>query len=346
MEKKGHQVLVTGRDKDVVLQLLEAYHIPHRRVGRKGSGKINLIIEWVHREIEIFQIAREFNPDILMGVLNPAIAHVAKLLGKPSVIFTDSEPEVVKYPIADLITIPFSSVVLTLNSVKHDYGKKEVRINSYKELASLHPNLFTPDPQVLETAGIVGSEDYALVRFVSWGAYHDVGQGGFNDEDKRQLIQSIEKYLPVYISSESPLPKGLEKHRLPIPPHQMHDFLYYAKLLVSDSQTMTTEAAVLGTPAVRCNSFVGDSDMGNFIELEKKYGLIFNCQNPHDAIQRAIDLAQLPDIKQKMKEQRTLLLNDKVCMTSFLVWFIENYPISVEDMREHPEVQHLYSRGG
>jgi predicted glycosyltransferase len=39
---------------------------------------------------------------------------------------------------------------------------------------------------------------------------------------------------------------------------------------------MTTEAAVLGTPAIRCNSFVGKRDMGNFIELEKKYGLIFN----------------------------------------------------------------------
>ena len=135
MEKKGHQVLVTAREKDVATQLLKAYKIPFIPVGKKGTGTPNLIKEWIFRDIEIIRIARKFNPDILMGVLNPATAHEARILGKVSITFTDSEPEVAKYPVADTITLPFTDVIPTLASVRHDYGKKEVRVNSFKELA-------------------------------------------------------------------------------------------------------------------------------------------------------------------------------------------------------------------
>lgn len=332
MKQRGHQVLVTARDKDVVIQLLEAYEIPYERVGKKGSGKISLIKESILRELKIYLIARDFKPDFLIGLFNPAIAHVATLLHKPSLIFIDSEPEVVKF--VDLITIPFSSVILTLNSVRHDFGSKEIRINSYKELASLHPKYFTPNFQVLKDIGIRSAESYALIRFVSWGAYHDIGQHGFDGDEKHLLIEHLEKYLNVYISSESPLPKDLEKYRLPITPDKIHDFLYFAKLLVSDSQTMTTESAILGTPAVRCNSFVGPNDMGNFVELEEKFGLIFNYATSKEALRRAVDIARDPHIKSNMKKRRKLLLNDKIDITAFMVWFIENYPQSFAEMKK------------
>ena len=42
-------------------------------------------------------------------------------------------------------------------------------------------------------------------------------------------------------------------------------------MVVADTQTIVTEAAVLGTPAIRYNSFAGENDMGNFVELEQKY---------------------------------------------------------------------------
>ncbi|AGB02440.1 DUF354 domain-containing protein [Methanoregula formicica] len=341
MKRRGHEILVTARDKDVVIQLLEAYDIPFQRVGKKGSSRFNLVIELVQREIEIFRIARIYNPDFFIGLFNPAIAHVATLLHKPSMNFIDSEPEVVKF--ADLITIPFSNIILTLNSVKHNFGSKEIRINSFKELASLHPNYFSPNFQTIESVGIKEPDSYAVIRFVSWGAYHDIGQNGFNNDEKHLLIKQLEKYLPVYISSESQLPKDLEKYRMPIPPEKIHDFLYFAKFLVSDSQTMTTESAVLGTPAIRYNSFVGQNDMGNFIELEKKYCLIFNYKNSYDAIQKAVDLAQIPNIKQIWKPRKELLLKDKVNITAFMVWFIDAYPQSVMEMRNNPDLQYLWS---
>jgi len=323
MEKRGHEIKVTARDKDVTRQLLDAYHIPFEPVGTMKGGKINLFLEWIYRDFKIFTIARKFKPDILMGVLNPAVVHPAKILGKKSIIFTDSEPEVVKYPIADLITTPFADVILTLSSVRHDYGEKEVRVNSYKELAYLHPNWFTPNPAVLDSLGLKDGEDFVLLRFVAWGAYHDVDREGFDIKAKKKLIESIEPYARVFISSESKLPEEFERYRIPIRPEQMHDFLYYAKLLICDSQTMTTEAAVLGTPAIRFNSFVGDLDMGNFVELEEKYGLIFNFRDAKLAMEKAVELVKNEDLKGMWKEKRGKLLREKTDLTDVIIKLVQ-----------------------
>lgn len=341
MEKRGHEFLVIGREKDVTTRLLDAYNIPYIPIGKKGIGRWDLIREWVGREYGIIKAAKKFDPQVCMGVLNPAIVHAAKILGKQSIVFTDSEPEAVKYPIADAITLPFSDVILTLTSVKHNYGEKEVRINSYKELASLHPKYFSPDPQVIHDAGLQSNEKYVLIRFVAWGAYHDIGQGGFNNEEKRRLIHELEKHSKVFISSELPLPHEFEKYRMPIAPDKIHDFLHYATLLVSDSQTMTTEAAVLGTPAVRCNSFVGKNDMGNFLELEERYQLIFNYRSASDAAAKAVELVQTPRLKEEWRSRQKTLLQDKIDITAFMVWFVENYPGSFTEMQEHPEVQYF-----
>jgi len=322
MENRGHDIKVTARDKDVTRQLLDAYNIPYELVGTMRGGKINLILEWIYRDLKILTIARKFKPDILIGVLNPAIAHAAKILGKKSIIFTDSEPEVVKYPIADLITTPFADVILTLRSVRHNYGKKEVRINSYKELAYLHPHWFTRNPSVLDSLGLKEGEEFVLLRFVAWGAYHDVDRQGFDSKAKKALIEKIEPYARVFISSESTLPEEFERFRIPIRPEQIHDLLSYAKLFIGDSQTMTTEAAILGTPAVRFNSFVGNRDMGNFVELEEKYGLIFNYQDPVQAIEKAVELVKRPDLKSEWNQRKESVINDKIDLSRFFIDFV------------------------
>jgi uncharacterized protein len=323
MERKGHVFRITARDKDVTKQLLDAYRIPYELVGKHSSGTLNLFIEWIGRGTSILKIAHEFQPDILMGGVNPAVVYAANILGKKAVIFTDSEPESLKYPIADFLCVPFADAILTLDSVRHSYGKKEIRVNSYKELAYLHPNWFRPDPGVLEEAGLTEGEKFVLLRFVAWGAYHDIGNGSFDTEAKRKLIRELEKYAKVFISSESKLPDEFEKYRFSLRPDRMHDFLYHAHLLVCDSQTMATEAAILGTPAIRCNSFVGEKDMGNFVELEEKYGLIFNYPDADAALAKAVELIQVANIKKQWQEKRDTVFNDKIDLTAFMIGCVD-----------------------
>ena len=53
------------------------------------------------------------------------------------------------------------------------------------------------------------------------------------------------------------LTEDLKEYRLSIDPKDIHHILFFADIFISDSQTMTAEAAVLGTPSIRYNDFVG-----------------------------------------------------------------------------------------
>jgi predicted glycosyltransferase len=86
------------------------------------------------------------------------------------------------------------------------------------------------------------------------------------------------------------------------PKNRIHDVLYYADLLVTDTQTMATEAALLGTPVVRCNTFVGQKDMGNFIELEEN-GLLYNYRDSNQAMTRILNLLKQPRLKETWREK-------------------------------------------
>ena len=105
---------------------------------------------------------------------------------------------------------------------------------------------------------------------------------------------------------------------------------------------MTTEASILGTPAIRCNSFVGKNDMGNFNEIEKKYGLIFNYDDPDKAIDKAVELVQKPNLEEEWKKKREKLLKEKIDVTSFMVWFFENYPASFWKLKKNSELQQKF----
>jgi predicted glycosyltransferase len=178
-----------------------------------------------------------------------------------------------------------------------------------------------------------------LIRFCAFDALHDVGIKGFTLENKRLLIKKLEQYAHVFVSTETPLPDDLQKYILQIPKNKIHDAIYYAKLLVNDTGTMTTEAAILGTPAVRFSSFVGENDMSNFIELEKDFGLIYNYNNFDEAMIRALELVQEPNLKEQWEIKRNRLLACKIDMATFMAWYIANYPSSFEAFVKNPEIQ-------
>lgn len=221
--------------------------------------------EFMQREWALMQLIREFKPDVVTEIGGLFIAPVCKLLGKPSIAFTDSEP----VPLDKYLTYPFATLICTPNCFMRDLGSRHLRYAGYHELAYLHPAYFEPDPTVLDELGVAPDEPFIVLRFVAWKATHDVGQHGFSLEVKRNVVQTLEKYGRVFITSESPLPEEFEPYRIAIPPHRIHDALYYARLFMGDGATMATEAGILGTPAVRASSMA--LNMGNFIELMEHY---------------------------------------------------------------------------
>lgn len=204
---------------------------------------------------------------------------------------------------------------------RKSWKKKQVRYNGYHELAYLHPNYFTPDPEILKELGLKEDSVFSVLRFVSWGASHDVGHHGI--QNKIEFVKELEKYGRVLITSEGRLDEVLEQYRIKVSPEKLHHLLYYASLYVGDGGTTAVESAILGTPSIYVSTLVGT--MGNFIELEEKYGLLLNYSDSNKAIEKAIELIQSPNIKECWKEKREMLLRDKVDVTSFIVRFVEDY---------------------
>jgi hypothetical protein len=53
-------------------------------------------------------------------------------------------------------------------------------------------------------------------------------------------------------------------------------------------------------------------------------------------------LLQNPKLKKEGKEKGEALVKDKIDVTAFMVWFIEHYPDSIDEIKNHPEIQQQF----
>jgi uncharacterized protein len=317
----GHIIKILARDYGPTLYLLEKYGFqfdvyirPTKTLRALGSLQV---FPYVFNQ---YKLARIFHPDIVVGI-GADEALFSTIMMKPCILINDSET----MPVQHFINRILGKAILTPACFTRNLGPRQIRYQGYKELAYLHPAYYSPDPSVLNDLKMNLGEKYVILRFNVFDAVHDIGKHGFSVSDQFTLVKEMEKYARVFISPERVLPRELEKYVLPITTEKIHHALYYAQLLVTDTQTMTTEAAILGTPAVRSNNFVGPNDAGNFIELEQKYDLIYSFQKPEKSIKKAIELIQIADLKEQWNVKRQKLLADKIDVTKFMVDFIENF---------------------
>jgi hypothetical protein len=320
LERRGHRIMIVARDYECNLGLLDAYGLKYQVYGKarkKGYGRALELIPYVYKA---HRLARNFKPDIIVGI-GIIEVYTSILLRKPSIVFTDTETATLEF----ILYKPFVKAIYTPSCFRKDLGRKQIRYNGFKELAYLHPDYFQPDASIYSLLGINSDERYVILRLNPLDAFHDIGIAGFSSEDKLKLVQALEPYARVFISSEARLEPGLERYAIGIPPHRIHDAEYYAQLLVTDAGTMLTEAAILGTPGIHCSGYVAKRCLGNLIELEERYQLTFNYSDPNQAIAKAVELIKQPDLKQQWQEKRRALLADKIDVLKFIVETIESY---------------------
>jgi hypothetical protein len=318
MLARGHEILVTAREKDCTLPLLKGYGIPHTVISRQARKGPGLAWELASRTMRFWRLARAFGAEALTGIMGPTIAPAAKLLKARSVVFYDTEMAAITnrfvYPLADAVCTP--------ECYRGSAGPRQIRYRGYHELAYLHPNRFTPDPGALRKHGIDPETPFFVVRFVSWQASHDIGEKGLTLEGKRRIVEILAKEGRVLITSESPLPAEFEAYRLPIPVQDAHHVLAFARLLVGESATMASEAAVLGTHA----AFISRTGRGYTDEQESRYGLVrnFSDADEEDAIACVAGLCARPDLRREAKQAHARLLKEHIDVTDWMVRFFEN----------------------
>lgn len=331
----GHNVSITARNKQMIRKLLDHYqlHYTVRHNSRKGVAAklIGLIII----TLQLLKQYKRNKPDLLVGgVGNAYISLLSFLTRTPSIIFDDTE-----HAQSELsFIIKFANCIVTPDCYLKSLGSKHIRYKGYHELAYLHPNRFTPDSSILDLLGVQKDEKYIILRFVSWNASHDIGQSGFSNEMKLKVVNELSKYAKVFISSEGELPDDLKTYQIKIPPEKMHNALAFATLFVGEGATMASECACLGTPAIYVNSL----EVGYCTEQGEKYKLVYNYRNSDGVIEKAIELLITPNLKEEFQNRRQKMLDDKIDVTAFMVWFIENYPQSVQVMKENPNYQYNF----
>jgi uncharacterized protein len=320
-KKKGYSVLVTSRKKDITLDLLNKYNIEYINLSSIGNSKISLLKELIIRNIKFLKIAIKFKPDILLELMGTTAAPIGKLLNIPTLVFYDTENAV----LTNFLAYNFSTKFITPNCYKKKLGKKNIRYNSYHELAYLHPKYFKPKISVLKNLGIKKSDLFTIIRFVSWGASHDIGHKGISDKMKIKIVNELSKYSKIFITSEKPLIKELEKYRLKLSVEDIHNLLYYATLLYGESATMASEAAVLGTHAI----YLDNHGRGYTDEQEKKYKLVYNYSESKkdqlNSLKKAIEILKDKKSKNVAKEKRKKLLSNSTNLTELILKLVNQY---------------------
>ena len=325
LQAEKHQVLVTARDKDILVKLADSYGIAITVFGTAKKGFFNLGKEWIYRQRRLKQIIREFEPDVMMAVAGTFISLLGKLRRIPTYVFYDTEHAT----FSNLLAYPFATCIYVPRCYRKRIRWKHVRYNGYHEIAYLHPDYFTPDASVLEEVGLQPGEIFTLARFVGWGAGHDIGRSGLTTQNKIRAVKELEVYGRVFISSEGPLPSGLENHRLQLDISKIHSLMAHAALIFGESATMASEGAVLGVPGV----YIDPVGRGYTDEQQQKYGIVFQFTHHQQdrAIEKAIAILDQyqdkyqdkyqkngPAEKEKWKNIGEKIINDKIDVTKML----------------------------
>lgn len=313
---KGHEIRVVAVEKEMTTYLLRKFNIPYDVVGTNQSSLVKKAINLPKWEYNTLKIALDFKPDIYVGRALPHLAHVSALLRKPFIVFEDTE-------IAKLvhkITLPFANVVVTPYCYKDDLGDKQIRFNSFFELGYLHPKYFKSENSVLDELGLNKDEKFIILRIVSWGASHDMGHKGLDDNMISEFVTKLEMYGRVFISSEKKINEIFDNYKIDIEPDKLHSLLNCASLCISEGGTIAAEAAVLGTPSIYISPF--GSVIGNFVELERA-GVLHTFDNPKLALEDALDILGNENAKQTWVNKRRNMLKEKLDVNRFMVDVIE-----------------------
>ncbi len=310
--KENNEVIVLYKDKEQTRSLLNIYKIPGNKIGSNKKGFLSKLIGLCFEFFNVFKISYSFKPDLFLGGASPVIGLCSFIFRSKYISFSDTEHAKLTWFLSKI----FIDIIITPKCFLKNLGDKHIRIDGYKELAYLYPKYFKPDTSVLKDLNLSKNDKIIILRFISWEAIHDIGHNGFSNNNKYEAVKILSKYGKVFISSESRLPKDLEELRLNISPEKIHSLIYFSSLFFGESGTMATEAAILGTPSVRVSSL--SKLLGNFKELNEKYGLIYYYDNFQDGLNKSINILKYKNSKITWIKKSNELINDKIDVTDFI----------------------------
>lgn len=309
---KGHRIVIGARNKEFTLQLLNAYGMDHIVLTNKGQGVLGLLKELIVQQVKLSKIIKKYSIDIMVQVSGIFNAPVGRLIGIPTIAFSDTENDI----LANAVSFSLSRQVISPSCFDTKVGgvwKNQIFYDGYHELAYLSPKYFKTN---------IIPENKFLLRFVGWAAGHDIGEKSLTETQKIQLVNLLKDKGEVFISSEAPLPDKIKHYKYRIDPSEIHDFMATCSMVVGESATMASEAACMGIPAI----FISDTGRGYTTEQDKRYGLVkhYRLSQWPEVISTIRNWLE-KDLFNEWQIKRKNMLKDKLEVTDWIVKLIESY---------------------
>ena len=315
-DRMGYTSRVFARDKDVTLGLLERFGIHATTLAERRRGRLGAAIELVAREGRLLRLALRHRPQAIIGTSVHA-ARVGRASGAVSFVINDDDAAAV--PLFARLAYPLADVIVKPACLAFENHPRQVTYRGNQQLFYLHPARFQPDPGVRGEMAIGPTQRFGVIRLSALDAHHDVGVRGLGQSHLLEIASRIPKDVTVFASLEKAqdLPEGWRPIQLP--PERLHHVLAAAEFFLGDGQSMTAEAAVLGTPALRLNDFVGRI---SYLKELESYGLSLGFR-PGDEPSLLNALAEVLNGRRPramFDQARARFLSD---MVDPLPWFVE-----------------------
>lgn len=328
----SNEVTILIKTKDVLEDLVrnDGFAYTNILTRPRGGSKTSAVLSLLKRIWFITPIILDKKPDLLIGT-DASIAQLGLLFRINRITFIEDDYEVVKH-LAALAYRATQTILCPDVCQVGSWTAKKVSYQGYMKLGYLHPAVFTPNTNIGQKYSL--PKRFILIRLASLIAHHDLGIRGIDLTLLQSIIEVVEaKGIAVKISSEAQITSTLERYLLRIDPGDMHHVLFQSTLLVSDSQSMSVEAAMLGIPSIRYSPLVGKISV--LEELEHTYGLTFGIRigEKHQLLTLIARLIEQPDLTQLFQQRRLHMLANKINVSAFLLWFLENYPLSIGMMK-------------
>ncbi|WP_265107808.1 DUF354 domain-containing protein [Halosolutus halophilus] len=313
----GHDVLVLTREYACTTALLEYFELPYRVYGTHETARYSKLGFATELGSQLRSIVTEtirFRPDVVFG-RGPYAAAAGTISRTPVVLVLDDEP----FDFNHTVSRPFADCILSPAVTRRDLGDAHYTFDGFKECAYLHPDVFERDESVRGALGVGPDERYALVRFNALDALHDADLEGFTPRQRRDLIERLADRATVFVSDEGDEMDfdGLPARPYDLHPARIHDAMAEASLVVSDTGTMVTEAALLGTPAYRYRG-TDDHEYGEFRELERA-GLAEQFDSYARVRDRSLEILADDDAERRWQRRRLAYVGGLVNLTDVLV---------------------------
>jgi uncharacterized protein len=319
MKQQGYTIKVIARDKECLHMLLNDAGISYISRGRGKhtlAGKYFYAI-WILLVLTVALI--RFRPTVALSLSSPYLAVLTRILGITCVTYDDTDINPRLLPL-----IRQSTYLLSPITYPHNFHKGHFHLPCMKELAYLHPKKFQYKK----------GKSGVFLRVTRTDSVHHSSASKLDLGALDSYMDNLSREQTIYLSTEMDVGLRRNPSIKQADPLDIHRQLASCRVFWGNSATMAAEAAVLGVPAI----VVSAEEFAYLKELES-YGLLYyyHPENIPDSFNKLASILDGDPTESHFSKSRDSLLREKMDMTGFLIWFLENLPKSAEILGKDPE---------